>query len=635
MIPHEKRESYMRNCKAIEMYVKGEPVKDIERITGINRTQFSIMLHRCLTMDELGQIYGFNALIPEKRTKTYVRSLEQYVKFQEAQGGLSGAFSQTLNKYPRIEPYLIDLILKNVSSKNRVHEHRITVVKVHKAFLDRLKELGVGPPNWPFNTKYLGLSTIRKFVRTILNENFTKGVARREGQEAKAHLSVGTGKKSLIRFTEPYDGVELDAYRIDAFFTATFETPEGLTVDVQLDRLWWIAMVEIVSGAVLAHTVVYRSEVNTGNVIDVIRNAIQIPERISLTIEGLEYPEHGGFPGEVIPQLKGALWSSMKLDNALVHLAKHIHNEVRGKLSFAINWGMPGHFERRPNIERLFGEIAKSIFLRYPSTSGSDPKRGRADKAEEKAIKYKLRADEAEQLLAVRIAQYNMEPREGAFYNSPLEVLKYYVDQDDNFEPRHLPVDLIGGGYVLPVHKVCTVRGSREHGRRPYIEFAKARYTNPAMANMGSLIGKKIKIEIDVNNVQYVRAFLPDGSELGLLRATGKWGHSKHGLKTRQIINRLITKRLLVCTENTDVMLVYMAFVSRRLGDMKHKDRQLSPRLATEAVRISKEADLPRKISDPTMPSPLPNPKTSNSPKRTQIMPGPAPDLKKIIRKRK
>lgn len=635
VVPQNKREGYKRNCTAIEMYVNGVPVEEIQQVTGIPHNCFAKMLRRCLTVNEFGEIFGFNALIPDKRTKAYERTQERYVKFQEAQGGLSGVFNQTLKKYPSLEQYLIDLILKNVSIKNRVHEHRVMAIKIHKAFLDRLKQLGVSQDSWPFNTKYLGLSTITRYVRTILNQNFAKGVARREGKDAKAHLAVGTGKKSLIRFTEPYDGVELDAYHIDAFFTATFESPEGIQVDVQLDRLWWIAMVEVVSGAILAHTVVYRSEVNAGNVVDVIRNAVQIPDRIPLTIEGLAYPDQGGLPGEVIPQLKGALWSSMKLDNALVHLAKHIHNEVKGKLGFAINWGIPGHFERRPNIERLFGEISKSIFLRYPSTTGSGPKRGRADKAEEKAVKYKLRADEAEQLLAVRIAQYNAEPKEGAFYNSPLEVLKYFVEQDDNYEPRRLPADLIGAGYVLPMHKECTVRGCREEGRRPYIEFAKARYTNPTMANLGSLIGKKIKIEIDINNVQYVRAFLSDGSELGVLKAMGRWGHSRHGLKTRQVINRLVSKKILVCSEHTDVVRLYMNFVSQRLHETKRQNRQLTPRAATEAVRISKETGLPRKISDPTKPPGIPNSPPFGTHKRDRIMPGPAPDLKKILRKRK
>src|SRR3546814_5279816 len=72
---------------------------------------------------------------------------------------------------------------------------------------------GVSESEWPFNTQYLGLRTIQKYMIYVLNENFTKSVMSREGPTAKAHMNVGTGHAPFLSFEEPYDAVEIDAYR--------------------------------------------------------------------------------------------------------------------------------------------------------------------------------------------------------------------------------------------------------------------------------------------------------------------------------------------------------------------------------------------------------------------------------------
>jgi hypothetical protein len=97
----------------------------------------------------------------------------------------------------------------------------------------------------------------------------------------------------------------------------------------------------------------------------------------------------------------------MLLDGALVHLSNAVRERARNELGFIINWGPVGHFERRPNIERYFKKISDDVFMRYPSTTGSNPGNGRAKNAEENAVIYRLLADEAEQLIAVYTAQHN------------------------------------------------------------------------------------------------------------------------------------------------------------------------------------------------------------------------------------
>ena len=43
-------------------------------------------------------------------------------------------------------------------------------------------------------------------------------------------------------------------------------------------------------------------------------------------------------------------------------------------------------------------------------------------------------------------------------------------------------------------------------------------------------------ITVDIEDIRILEAYLEDGSSLGKLRATGKWGASKHSMNVHRII---------------------------------------------------------------------------------------------------
>ena len=49
-------------------------------------------------------------------------------------------------------------------------------------------------------------------------------------------------------------------------------------------------------------------------------------------------------------------------------------------------------------------------------------------------------------------------------------------------------------------------------------------YRNDIIANLPDLVGTELELLIDIDDLRSIRAFFRDGSELGLLYATGKWG---------------------------------------------------------------------------------------------------------------
>jgi putative transposase len=635
-----QREVYELRSKAISMYAEGYPVAEIYNVTGIQRSMLPFLARRCISPSPDGRIMGFRALIPYYNPKEYKRTATTSTKLPEAKGGMSGTFNQLLQQFPELEKKLIQLILKRNDPSRLIHAKKIRARDLHHFFINYLRSKNIDSSQWPFNTKYLGYRTIERYIKRILDQSFDRAVTTREERAAIAHLSVGTGYEKFLAFEEPYDVVQLDAYCIDAFFTSEFLTPEGTTQTQQLARLWFLALIESCSGAILSHSTVYRSEVGADDVLLVLKKAVNAPSRTEITIPGLQYPLVGGLPSEAIPQCQGAIWGMLLLDGALSHLATAVHVRARSVLGCSVNWGPVAHFERRPDIERFFLTISENVFKRLPSTTGSNPGKGRAQLAEQNAVTYKIDAEENEQLIAIEIANYNATPSEGMSYLSPIDVLRNYtVRKADHFLLRHLPSRPGQSTVVIPLVIKRKVRGSRITGRHGYIEIDKARYTNPVLAKTGGVIGMELSIEMDEEDWRFGKAYLPDGSEIGILKAGGRWGDTKHSRKTRKAILALIARRILVLSEQQDPIQAYLNYLatSKQKRKVKGKGKPLlAPKQATEAHRVSKESGLQKKILTETQFAISKEPslqELKNS--RPTLMGGPVPDLNQLIKSKR
>ncbi|MFC7561489.1 Mu transposase C-terminal domain-containing protein [Paenibacillus farraposensis] len=67
------------------------------------------------------------------------------------------------------------------------------------------------------------------------------------------------------------------------------------------------------------------------------------------------------------------------------------------------------------------------------------------------------------------------------------------------------------------VEQPRTIRGSISSGKRPYIEYMGVEYRNELLVKSAHLIGTKVNVHINVDDLRTIRVFLPDGSEFGEL----------------------------------------------------------------------------------------------------------------------
>ncbi|WP_346830781.1 helix-turn-helix domain-containing protein [Pseudomonas abietaniphila] len=586
-------DQYQRKYEAMRLYCSNATIKEIKDCTGISKTTVYYYLRRCMECAPDGSLWGCRALIPHLFIHGYKRTLPARRKLSEAKGGFSGMLRQTFEKFPGLEADFIKLIKASVTP-NSVKEFRKRSFSYHRDFLKLLEKYGANGHEWPFNTKHLGLRTISKFVQETKN-NLHNLFIKFEGESAaKAHLAVGRSARPALKFTEPFDAVEIDGYHWDCHSAVRFKTPDGLYVNVGISRLWVVLMVDVASFAVLAYKCVFTSEPSAQDVVDVMRYSICGQPRPDPVIDGLVYPENGGLPNAVINECKGALFSVAKFDGALAHLSEKVSNFARKELGFFWTLGPPGHFERRAHVEHLFALFSQNVFCRLPSTTGHGPGNGKAPNAEQIAKRIPILAEEILHLLDVEIAQYNARMSEGLCFLSPLDYLREKMAKDNNhFLPRTLG-RRCQSTEVLQTKKLVTVRGNTKGGRRPYIQFMRVRYSSPLLADGWGLIGKKLTIFIDEADLRAITAYTPDGFLLGRLVAQGKWADTKHDLKTRMAINTKMADRALQVASEQNPVQVYLAALSassKSGGDINARD-------ATEAARVANEAGIELQMTE-------------------------------------
>lgn len=531
-IPEERWHQFCTRRTAVTMYIEGYTERAISRKTGIKGPEVHRLLVRFLTLDDHGQAMGERALVPHARLKSYERTASLDDHHHGAHGGLSGCLGKLLATFPEIERKLLDVLQDHAQ---RLEEKTNVQAFLIQKFMNALRQAAPDYQGWPYTTKHLGRNSIRDYVLQLCDQNAAAFINAHGSPEARAHLATGTGHRPYLSAGRPFDIVELDGHLLEAIITLLVEQVDGLVKAVPLDRMWLLTMIETYSEAVLAYKLVLHSQPTAGDVREVIAGACLggwTPR--ALENERYRYVPGAGFPSSVIEGCRGVTFAALSVDSHLSNIANKITLQARQDFGFHHLLGPIGRFETRNHIERLFREVARET-SQIPSTTGSHPHKGRADKADEKAIRYQIDLKRFLDALDVALANYNVQQSEGIGMFSPLELLEQYTlqgalfPQVDPDRQVRLMTDLIT--------KEVTVRGSRREGRRPYIQLDRVRYTNEVLAANFDLIGQKLLIEIDEHDYRVVKAYLSSGDYLGVLVAGGWWSGFPHTCYMRRLVN--------------------------------------------------------------------------------------------------
>jgi putative transposase len=596
-LSEEKRETFLKRKEAVDLYIYSElTLGEIEEKTGIIRRDITRFVNRCIQVDDSGELQGYRSLIPYRRINEYQRetlpSLNSVVK------RMNGAFGLLLEKYPNIKQEIENKFF----GRNKEPQSRMMRVKdLHKSFLEMCRKEGIDPiTDYPFITQDKGKRALERYVNKLMEKNFAEAAKRNGDDAAHLALNTGMGEKNTQLITRPFQRVQFDGHKIDVIITLKFRDPDGHEHIEIMDRVYLLVIIDTLTRLVMGYHLCLKREYSAEDVLHCIKNAIMPKEDFQFTIPNLKISEQGGFHSTKFPEdTQWAVWDELLYDNAKSNLSKNVTSSLEEVIGCSVNAGPVGSPTSRPIIERFFGLLEENGFHQLPNTTGSNPSDPRRKDAEKNALKYEISEKEIEELTEALIAEYNGTPHTGIGYLSPLEALEQKIKSGEHF--RRLPEEKQKESIFFSMKVKRRVCGSINKGRRPYINYEGVQYRSNKLAQMPQIIGKTLDLIVNIDDLRAIRAFLPDGSELGLLEASGKWCIQKHSLKLRQVINKLKNKKLIHFTERELPIEVYKEYLKEKSKTSKSARNDLAKvqrMLKKSNKKISKTAPLDKEIAN-------------------------------------
>jgi putative transposase len=617
------RKHFRARMQAIECYARGEPVKDIEDATGVNRRQLYRLLERALEPHRDGRIFGFRALIAHVRVTEYVRVRPVTVQAKRGCGAV-GALSQLLERYPTLAGWLrLQLKQHRIKLDQRdtddgLHTRLRGLKALHAEFLQQCRQVGLAATDYPFNTESRAIRSLSACVKAELLSGF--GTAARAA--GASHLKglprpdEVTGAPKAIR---PYQVVEFDGHKLDVRLKIVVSDPLGFAHEFEIERMWLLAIIDVCTRTVLGYHLVIAHEYSRYDVIKTIEKALEPHRERTFGIPGLTYGAQDGFPSQRLPELAYVTWEWMKLDNAKANLAADTLAALCEFVGCSVDAGPHYSPDERPYIERFFGTVASRLSSRLPGYTGSHPRDLRRALADPKGnLRLYVSLDELEELIEYAIASYHGTPHAGLNSVTPLEAMTYFVRGKQQLL-TWLPERHRRTLCLMQTARRCRVRAYLEQGVRPHINLYRVRYTNAVLACSTHLIGQPLLIYMNADDLRCVRAFLADGTELGVLEAQGAWSVKPHNLKLRQEILKLHGRKSTLGTNPIE------AYVQAKLAEAR-KTRKAASDLA-QAMRTLAAAPIvgipPGPFASPTVAAPATTlaPDTGNEPPPSSVRP--------------
>lgn len=571
----DKQDLFAKRYRAFTLYRNGAALAQIHAETGISPQRFYQLLDRCLMVHPDGRFYGFRALIPGARILPYRRRKPVELSLGDHQGGGAGAFQKLLEDFP----VLLDLILSRLFPKKSrllIAERKISVRKLHGAFLTKCRELGLADRfDYPFNTDNLAYSTLCRFVELLQNEHPEMAALSRMAPGADRKLSTSDGSDRPA--FDLMDRVECDAHHLDAVFCVLVPTSLGNFVPRILNRLWLIVLIEVCSRVVLGYFLSLRKECSEEDLLMAIKNSLVRWQPRELSVPDQQYQDQSGFPSSLNPAYIGACWRGMSVDGAKINKSirvSHVLEQVVGSETYYNPRRSP---DDRPYVERFFRTLESGHFHQMPNSVGGSPLERNGNNPELAAVRYFIQLDHLYDLLDIAISGYNATPHSSLGGRTPLEYFEYRLRKSG----QSLRVaDPVAVSRIHALRKKVKVRGSMAEGRRPFIEFMGARYSNDYLKRSFDLIGKEVTIEVDTQDPRVITVFGPNGGELGKMYAGAPWNLLPHTIEIRRAYYRAVRAGKINTSTNNAVVALLL-----HLEDQARSGKQV-PNLYLELRNI-------------------------------------------------
>ena len=549
---------FRQRKRAVDLFINTEKsIPAIIKETGLNKSELYRFIDRCTTYDNSNKILGYKGLIPYFQVGNYSR--RSFPNTNQETSNYSGSFQLLLQIHPQLKTFLLEEYFRLTMQKSSAREQKISIKNLHRKFINECRKIGIKPNEYPFNTTSLARKSVERFIKDISSQYIREIARNNGGQSTMLLIHTNNTMNSNSTIVRPLERVEFDGHKIDAIFAIVYQTPEGEKIIDILNRVWLLTVIDVASRAVIGYHLSLNKEYSKEDVKKCFQSAIIPWEPKELSIPGLKYAKNAGFPSNKFSEAEYAVWDEICYDNAKSHLSNEVKDILIKQIGCSINMGPVAVPVRRPIVERLFKTLEENGFHRLPSTTGSNVMDHRRNDAEKNAIKFSVTADSLVELCDVVIANYNAASHDSNYGFSPLEIFESRIEQGITIS--QIPSEDRNKINLFPISKICSVKGNLQQGRRPYIHFKNVRYTSPELSRDFVMINEKITILVNTDDLRTVIAYRKDGSEYGVLTASGKWGATPHSLKFRDAINKFKRLRYFSYTEDEDPLDAFQAYL--------------------------------------------------------------------------
>jgi putative transposase len=576
-----RRAVYLQREQAVRAYLQGAPLVQIERDLGVDRGTLRRLVERCLMPHPDGRIQGLRALIPHARALPYRRTAP--AKRRASPGGLSGAMGQLFEQLPQL-PRIVEREIGAGSLGLSATGRLFGLGQTHDKLLAACREAGLTAGDYPFNQEGGGYRSLSVWVRKRLQQRVPLPMSRRVDD-------------SWAASSRPFSVVELDGHKLDLRLRVRFIDASGVPIDLESERLFVITLLDVCTRVVLGWQLVPAPQYDHHDVLATLQDALRGRRRRGeFSSPALAYRADAGFVADVAPQLAGACWDVLRLDNASSHLTEDAFEPICRFVGCRMEAGPVGEPTVRPYIERFFGTLAERLSSKLPGSTGRHPGDRAGRRGRQTPVSLLVTFQELEELLDVSIANYHATPHAGLSGRSPLQALQSALDHQP-CPVRTLPPLLRERLHQLqPVH-MATVRGNVARGVAPYVSLYGARYSSEVLQRSPGLGGSQIRVYLRPDDMREAWAYLPSGADLGRLVVLEGWRHSRHTLRLRRhILHERRVGRLKFAPEQDPVQLFAQA---------QQRSRRRKLRDGTVALQLEAAAGSPA----PAAPSsPVPEP---------------------------
>jgi len=573
---------YQNRKRAILDYLTkpDKTLKDISKETGIIEPEIYRYLKRCLSFQQNGDVYGFNALLP------YIH-IYDYTRTDTSDSGNAGKLKQLFTELPDVEQYVTNLFLGRREKDNRVREPEMAFIDIHECFKNKLTQLGKTDNDYPLNTKTKARSSLRDYLHQLQDKNLRGFANARYGADTARKLDATIineeyEKNRLIwDNVKPYSDVQLDEHLLNVLMIIHIQAPDGSWIPQLFDRLWLIVLIDVVTKVIISYHLCL-TRYNSDDLLEIVAKSMEPTWKPKeLTIPKLTYKTNAGFPASNIPQCEWLLFDKLSMDNDACHMAKSVQETIIGTTGCTINLGKKAHPETRGIVERVFRTLDSCGFNRITSTTGMNILDSRRRHPERDAIKYEIHVNELEELLDVIIANYNATPHSSCFGMTPLDLLNGKLSEGFNVL-RKLPKEQRDKNPLFNYSIDCTVRGSISSGTRPYVQYMNAKYTNELLSTSPSMIRRKLTLIPNRKDLRVIPAYFDDGMFYGYLRAASPWNKEKHSLRIRKAIIKNINEGKLSRNTTNPIRAYHKLLEKRARSNRKDRNRLVDFQRKTE-----------------------------------------------------